>query len=188
MSFRLPPLLLLGLLAAWPPLPSRAEEEDPYYFADDTLDLSERDRQARTLRAGPRTFSKDEPERDTPEYRKERAPLKELKYLAPGNYEAKIVGILCNACTDSVLEELKRIPQIGKASFDYEEGVLRFAVRQAKPEDKKAGDKTAKRPRFFLPGKDAPLRFSRLRRAVVRAGRRVNLDSRFTISEVKRTR
>jgi len=151
---------MMGLLLCASVFASRAasEEENPYYMADDTIDRKEFDTRPRTMRTGPQTYTKSETDEKVPEYRKHRSPLKHLKYLKPGRYEAKIIGILCNSCTDAVLAKLKHIPEISSASFDFEAGVLRFKV--AKPAKKKGKKgKTLRR-----------LRFSKFRRAVRHAG------------------
>jgi copper chaperone CopZ len=176
---RLGPVAFLIFSILLLPLIANAEEENPYYFADDTIEKEQSKTRARTLHTGPKTFAVEKVDKKSPKYRKQRSPLEELKFLAPGQYEAKIIGILCNACTNSVLANLKKIKQIGKASFDYEEGILRFKVKKVK--------KKKKEPVNYFK-RDRPLRYSKFRRAIRHAGRRVRLDTRFTISEIKKVR
>ena len=172
-------LIFTGFLLSSSSHRLHAQEESPYYFADETLERDESMRKARTLHKGPRTFTKEKPDTESPEYRKKRSPLDQLKYLSPGSYEAKIIGILCNACTDAVLANLKTIKQVEKASFDYEEGILKFGIKKPKKAKKDQPSKS-----FF--DRDKPLRYSKFRRAVRRAGRRVRLNTSFTISEIKK--
>ncbi|MFH2204362.1 MAG: hypothetical protein ABIJ96_14690 [Elusimicrobiota bacterium] len=150
--------------------PAAAEDADPFYFVDDTISNSERDREARQVLPGARTYIRGQAEDDTPEYRKQRSPLEELQYLVPGNYEAKIIGILDNSCTEAVVLELKRFKDIPSASFDFEDGVLRFAVVKLK-----------NRPRHLL-------NFKSVLRAVRRAGRKARLNTHFTLSQIQRVK
>jgi len=148
----------------------RGEESDPYYFVDDTIDESDRDRRPRKVLPGARTFTQDKTDDGSPEYRRKRSPLDNLKYLEPGGYEAKIVGILCNSCTNAVVIQLKKIKDISSASFDFEEGILRFTVTELK-----------NRPQHKL-------RFKKVLRAVKRAGRKARLGTKFTLFEIKKVR
>lgn len=176
-------LLLIGAILPATVFKAVGEDDDPYYFADDIIDRKEFDTRTRTMRAGPQTFTKGKTDENVPKYRKTRSPLDELKYLDPGRYEAKIIGIMCNSCTDTVLSYLKRIPEIRSASFDFEDGVLRFEVAKPTRGKKKVKKKGKKGPR---PKKLRRLRFSKFRRAVRHAGRRVRLNARFSVAEINR--
>ncbi|MFA5139736.1 MAG: heavy-metal-associated domain-containing protein [Elusimicrobiota bacterium] len=88
--------------------------------------------------------------------------LDELKAVPEGRYRAVVSGVLCNACTRAIVENLKALKGMESASFDFEEGILWFTVAKGKS-----------------------LRPSHIRRALKRAGKRVKLDTRFEITELR---
>jgi copper chaperone CopZ len=88
--------------------------------------------------------------------------LSDLKAIPEGRYRASVSGVLCNACTRAIVEQLKALKGMESASFDFEEGVLWFTV-----------------------GKGKSLRPSQIRRALRRAGKRVKLKTRYEITELR---
>lgn len=89
------------------------------------------------------------------------ADLGAVRHLEAGKYEAKVSGLLCNACTKAVVEELQKLKGVQAAEFDFEEGILRLTIK-----------------------KDARVRFSQILRAVRHAGRRVKLGNQLALVEI----
>ena len=129
----------------------------PFYFAEDD-DYAPQPTPKKTTTKGQK---KIRPKKPSNPY----ANLKRVRYLPPGRFEARVTGLLCNACTKAVLEDLKKIKKIKTASFDFEEGVLRFTVTKGKP-----------------------VRLSKVIRAVRHAGRRVKLGTQLLLVELKATK
>lgn len=88
--------------------------------------------------------------------------IERLQVLTPGKYHMLVSGVVCNTCTRAIVENLKALKGVEEASFDFEEGVLWLTVK-----------------------KDAQVRASKVARAVVHAGRRVKLGTRFRVTEVR---
>jgi len=88
--------------------------------------------------------------------------LKRYKVLRQGRYKCVVSGVLCNACTRAIVEGLKRVKGIKDAEFDFEDGLLVLTVE-----------------------KGAQVRTGKVVRALAHAARRVNLGSRFKITDIR---
>lgn len=88
--------------------------------------------------------------------------LEDLKVLRQGKYRAKVAGVLCNACTRAIVENLKALAAIKRAKFDFEEGVLWITVAKGKS-----------------------IRATKIERAVRHASRRVELGTTYEITEIR---
>ena len=117
---------------------------------------------ARQSGDGPLTLSGGAPARSTGMEKNPAYKIGQLKVLTPGKYRLIVSGPQCNACTRAVVESLKTVKGVEAASYDFEEGVLWLSVK-----------------------KDARVRATKVARAVVRAGRRAKLGTRFEITEVR---
>lgn len=95
--------------------------------------------------------------KDAPVQEPALAPL-----LREGHWRLAIGGILCNACTRAVVEGFLQVEGVAKASFDFEEGTLKLTVDHNKQ-----------------------VRTARLERALRLAARRVDLKTRYTLSETR---
>ena len=84
-----------------------------------------------------------------------------LKDLASGRYEVTVDGMLCHTCARVIAQEVAALPQVEKASVDFERDLLLVTVKP-----------------------DQTLTLSRLRRALKRAAKRVDLGTTFTVSAV----
>lgn len=82
--------------------------------------------------------------------------------LREGHWRLAIGGILCNACTRAVVEGFLKVEGVAKATFDFEEGYLKLTVDHNKQ-----------------------VRTSKLERALRLAARRVDLETRYTLSETR---
>ena len=149
--------LLAALCLAAAPAGARAAQvgghTSPFYFAEEG---SEETAEAKAQRAA------EEARREAPKtIANPYANLRSIRYLEAGNYEAKVSGVLCNACTKAVVEELQKLKGVQTATFDFEDGILRLTIK-----------------------KDARVRFSQILRAVRHAGRRVKLGTQLAIIEI----
>ncbi len=149
-------------------------ERSPFYFADDTL-KSRKKRKTRAL--APVKKGKARPA-DPAQAAPEKKELLGERYLKPGKYRIEITGIICNACTKAVTENLKKIRGIASAKFNYERRLLFITVK--KPKIKK-GKRVGRNPAR----EKARVRVSKLRRAVRHAGRRVKLDVALRIKSIR---
>ncbi|PCI40217.1 MAG: hypothetical protein COB53_01675 [Elusimicrobia bacterium] len=91
--------------------------------------------------------------------------IKKIKMLREGKYRAILDGILCNSCTRSIVLRLKKISGVENAQFDFEEGYLWITIEE-----------------------NAHVRTSKVLRALRLAGRKNNLGTRFTITEIRNVR
>ena len=96
-----------------------------------------------------------------PERRREKP--KKRKFLFGGRYKLTLMGILCNACTRAVVEDLRELEGVRAASFDFEEGLLDLTITHG-----------------------AKVRIRRIERTLSRASRRVDLGTQFRIGEIRR--
>lgn len=99
----------------------------------------------------------DRAKKDAPIQEPALAPL-----LREGHWRLAIGGILCNACTRAVVEGFLQVEGVAKASFDFEDGYLKLTVDHNKQ-----------------------VRTSKLERALRLAARRVDLETRYTLSETR---
>jgi len=88
-----------------------------------------------------------------------------LKVLREGKYRAMVDGILCNACTRSIVLRLNKIKGVKSASFDFEEGFLWINIKEK-----------------------SEVRTGKILRALRLAGRKIDLQTRFTITEIRNVR
>lgn len=84
-----------------------------------------------------------------------------LADLTSGRYEVAIDGLLCRTCGKIISEEVAALPPVQSASVDFDREVLTVTIRPQKT-----------------------LTASRLRRALKRAAKRVDLDTTFAIKSV----
>lgn len=149
-------------------------ERSPFYFADDTL----KNRKKRKIRtAAPATKRKARPS-DPAQAAPEKKNLLGERYLKPGKYRIEITGVICNACTKAVIENLKKIRGVSSAKFDYERHRLFLTIK--KPKVKK-GKRVGRNPAR----EKARVGVSKLQRAVRHAGRRVKLDVVLRIKSIR---
>lgn len=87
----------------------------------------------------------------------ERRPFPDL---TPGRYEVKLDGLLCHTCVKVLLEEVAAVREVEKATADFDKETLTISVGKT-------------------------LRISRLRKALDRAAKRIDLDSRLEIAAIK---
>lgn len=141
--------LPLVLLASCAPPPAPLRPGGAYYVAEETR----------------RPPAKPAPADRTPApLAKEPAlPLSRLRRLPEGSYRLKVSGVLCNACTKAIVENLRRVAGVQSASFSFEEGFLRLTIAKGKW-----------------------IRMSSVYRAVGRAGRTVKLGTRFKVTELRK--
>lgn len=83
-------------------------------------------------------------------------PQREYRELTAGRYSVKVTGMLCHACARAIVNELGKLKEIGsvKADFEAEQVVLEIPLDRALP---------------------IPL----LRKALKRAAKKINLETRF---------
>ncbi|MFH1723954.1 MAG: cation transporter [Elusimicrobiota bacterium] len=88
-----------------------------------------------------------------------------LKALREGRYKCTVTGVLCNACTRAIVEALERVEGVSDAEFDFEEGVLWITIAE-----------------------NGIVKTGKVLRALRLAARRVNLDTRYEITEIRYVR
>ncbi|HBL17943.1 MAG: hypothetical protein A2X36_10110 [Elusimicrobia bacterium GWA2_69_24] len=88
--------------------------------------------------------------------------LKKLSVLREGRYKCVVAGVLCNVCTRSIVDQLKRIAGVKEAQFDFEEGFL-----------------------YIVIDKDRTVRAGKVRRALSLAARKANLHTRYEITDIR---
>jgi len=88
--------------------------------------------------------------------------LQRYKVLREGRYKCVVAGVLCNACTRAVVEGLKKIKGIKDAKFDFEDGFLWLYIEE-----------------------NAQVSTRKIRRALAHAGRRVDLGTRYQITDIR---
>ena len=88
--------------------------------------------------------------------------IKANKLLHPGRYRCEVNGVLCNACTRAIVEEVKVIPDLKDARFDFEDGYLWITI-----------------------GKDRKVRLTEVERALRMAARRLELGVDFKLTDVQ---
>ena len=90
------------------------------------------------------------------------APAPEgLADLRGGRYAVKIEGLLCSACTRAILDEISRFKDVQAVTADFDKSELVITVKL-----------------------DRTVSVSALRKALKRAAKRVNLDTRFEIDSI----
>lgn len=89
-------------------------------------------------------------------------PLGGIETLRAGRYRCAVSGVLCNACTRAIVEEVLKVPGIRAAKFDFEEGWLWLSVEQA-----------------------ATVKVSRLRKALGKAARKTKLGARYDFTGIE---
>ena len=88
--------------------------------------------------------------------------VEDLTHLRPGRYELTVSGVMSNACTRAVVQEVKKVKGVENVSFDFESRFLRLEV-----------------------SKKTQMKSRSLQRAVRRAGRRTRLGRRLWITEIR---
>jgi hypothetical protein len=81
--------------------------------------------------------------------------------LAAGRYAVKISGFFCATCGRAMVEELKALPAVSEAAFDFDTETVDVTVRL-----------------------NETLRLSAFRRALSRASKRVNIGSKLDVAAV----
>lgn len=143
-------VLPLALAACAPP-PTPARPGQTYYVAEQTRRLPE---QAPLPADRPPALASREPGA---------LPLSRLRRLPEGSYRLRVSGVLCNACTKAIVENLRLVPGVQAADFSFEEGFLRLTIAKGKW-----------------------IRMSSVYRAVGRAGRMVKLGTRLRVVELRK--
>ncbi len=81
--------------------------------------------------------------------------------LVAGRYTLSVEGMLCNACARAITEELSGLEEVASAKADFERSELVVTVKNGRS-----------------------LTAARLRKALKRAAKRVNLGKEFEVREV----
>ncbi len=149
-------------------------ERSPFYFADDTL----KNRKKRKAAGTPAPKKGRTAPRGPIETSPEKRELLGERYLRPGKYRIEIVGIICNACTKAVIENLQDIRGVASAEFNFEKGDLILSIKKAKV---KKGKRIGRNPARAK----ARVRVSKIRRAVQHAGRRVKLGTQLRVKSIR---
>lgn len=88
-------------------------------------------------------------------------PAQEFPDLSSGRYAIKLSGMLCNSCARVIALELSQLKEVESAKADFEKEELSLNIRAGRT-----------------------LKMSRLQQTLLRAARRINLDTRFQIENV----
>lgn len=90
------------------------------------------------------------------------APAKGWADMSSGRYEIRLDGLLCHTCVALIVEEAGSLKEVEKASADFEQETLFLTVRP-----------------------QATLKVSRLKKALARAAKRVDLGTAYEISSIR---
>lgn len=87
---------------------------------------------------------------------------REYKELTAGRYSLKVTGMLCHACARTLVLELGKLEEVRsvKADFEAEQVLLEIPLERVLP-------------------------VSRLRKALQRASKRINLGTRLEITDIR---
>lgn len=91
-----------------------------------------------------------------------RQAFKSFQDLTPGHYEIRIDGILCRSCVKIIAEEAASLKEVESARADFDHETLFLTVKNGNV-----------------------LKISKLRKALGKAAKRIDLDTRYEIDAIK---